>query len=112
MVIVYDTTEKKSFKDVEVWLNNLRRLIQKDVEVFLVGSKIDLKKERVIAKRLGMQFANKNLIHFQEVSATDIVSTDSLLNKITSYALKENTSMMDYKDVSEKEHGCVRCLIL
>lgn len=111
VVIVYDTTQEKSFIEADMWLNSVRKLVQKNVEVFLVGSKCDLKKERRIAKRLGAQFARERHIHFEEVSVLNLASTNTLLEKITSYALKTRKETAYPEQIPKKEEACIGCII-
>ena len=42
IVLVYDMTDKKSFKDVENWLLEVEKYASEDVSKILVGNKCDL----------------------------------------------------------------------
>ncbi|MFW9899367.1 MAG: Rab family GTPase [Candidatus Thorarchaeota archaeon] len=59
-LILYDTTDKESLKDVENWVNIIDANAFENVIKVLIGSKIDLKDKRVIsmaeAKKKGEKF--------------------------------------------------------
>jgi Ras-related protein Rab-1A len=41
-LIVFDTTDKQSFENVKQWLQELEDKAPKNIEIILVGNKIDL----------------------------------------------------------------------
>ena len=45
-IIVYAINNEESFKDIDMWLKELRTHASPDVKVFLIGNKIDLENER------------------------------------------------------------------
>ena len=68
-IIVYDITNKKSFEDVEVWMQSvLDNLGEKEsnkkrnYSLILIGNKIDLEENRVITKEEGEEICKKNNI--------------------------------------------------
>ena len=82
IIIVYDITERKSFDNVIVWINNVEKEYGKIDKIkaciFLIGNKNDLvdgekvEKERKIQKDEAESFAEKNgLIWGGECSAKD-----------------------------------------
>ena len=68
--IVYSVADKESFKNVEVWYNEIREKSNPDVKTFLVGNKIDLDESREVQKEEGQNFADVyNFNKFVETSA-------------------------------------------
>jgi len=68
--IVYSVADKESFKNVEVWYNEIREKSNPDVKIFLVGNKIDLDESREVQKEEGQNFADVyNFNKFVETSA-------------------------------------------
>ena len=68
--IVYSVADKESFKNVEVWYNEIREKSNPDVKIFLVGNKIDLDESREVQKEEGQNFADfYNFNKFVETSA-------------------------------------------
>ena len=68
-IIVYDVTEEKSFQDVTLWLEDCKKFTNKNINLILVGNKIDLKYDRVITTEQGKQLADDNGMSFYETSA-------------------------------------------
>ena len=68
--IVYSVTDKESFKNAEVWYNEIREKSNPDVKIFLIGNKIDLEDSREVQKEEGQNFTDVyNFNKFVETSA-------------------------------------------
>ena len=66
---MYDTTDKKSFEDVNYWMDELGEKAPKNIEIAIVGNKIDLnEKEEVAYSRLS-ETALKYKCLYSNVSA-------------------------------------------
>ena len=81
--IVYDITNKSSFKSVASWLNECREMCYKDILICLVGNKTDLESKRIVTKEEGQKFADDNGLLFFETSAQDGTNIEDLFNKAT-----------------------------
>ncbi|KAI5480594.1 hypothetical protein MNV49_000290 [Pseudohyphozyma bogoriensis] len=57
-ILVYDITNMQSFKDVKIWLDELRREMSPDLIIHVVGSKFDLAAEH---RKVDLQFARKTV---------------------------------------------------
>ena len=92
----------------------MKNVSQKDVELFLVGSKADKNKERTIAKRLAVNYAHQRNIHFQEATSLNPESPNDLLQKITSYVLKKRNKEYNavQKIIPNKECACLECALI
>lgn len=118
--IVFDVTQQKSFDDTQKWLNSIKSVSQKSPEIFLVGAKVDQTKERVVAKRLAIQYARQNNMHFQEISVKNMKGIEELMSKATSYVINKKAGT-PIKEESEKinshpiekqqEKSCATCTI-
>ena len=84
-IVVYDLTQKDSFKGAENWVNELFRKVGEDIIIALVGNKLDLKdKKKTVNSNLTKlieQFSDKNLFHM-EVSAKSGENIQELFNTI------------------------------
>ena len=68
-ILVYSIDNKKSFKNINKWLNEIKSNNNKDIKIFLIGNKIDLN-NRKVTKENGEKFKNdNNLDLFLETSA-------------------------------------------
>ncbi|KAJ6237111.1 small rab-related gtpase [Anaeramoeba flamelloides] len=78
ILIVYSVADKTSFENVETWLNEIKMNASLDIEIILVGNKIDLEEERCIKKEEAEELANELNIPFFEVSAKTSYGVESL----------------------------------
>ena len=56
--LVYAINDKISFNNLESWLNEIRTTANPDVNIFIIGNKVDLENERAIPKDVGQGFAD------------------------------------------------------
>ncbi len=65
-VLAYDITDKDSFDKVKVWLKELHQVVGENIQVVVVGNKIDLERERKVPKKDADEWAQQhNAQHFQ-----------------------------------------------
>jgi len=70
VILIYDVTEKKSFDRVSNWVDSIKENSDtQNVEILLVGNKIDMNNERVVSFADGNDLANNFGINFIETSA-------------------------------------------
>ena len=94
--IVYDITSRKTFDNINIWLNECKDMCYKEVLICLVGNKCDLENRRAISFEEGQKFAEDNQLLFFETSAKDgtnieeifIQSASNLIDKIESGQIK------------------------
>jgi GTPase SAR1 family protein len=49
VIIVFDITDKKSWKDVPYWIEQVKKYNTENPAILLVGNKSDLENERVVS---------------------------------------------------------------
>lgn len=69
IILMYDIRDVKSFKDISFWVDKLSEYAPPDVEMMLLGSKLDLAAERVVKEDMGKEQARKINAIFSEVSS-------------------------------------------
>ena len=78
-IMVYAINSKESFKNIDMWLRELRMHSNPDAKVFLIGNKIDLEMERQVSKEEGEQFCKDNKINlFLESSAKTGINAQNI----------------------------------
>jgi len=105
VVLVYDIAVRKSFEDITMWLENIRKNCHQEIHAVLVGNKCDLHTERQVQRSEGEAFAEQENMPFYETSAKDDVGvltaflelTRTIIN-VTSYP----TSSLHPKYMDEK----------
>ena len=69
-IIVYAINQRESFKDLSLWIKELKLNNSPDTKIILVGNKLDLQNDRKIAYEEGQKFADDyGFIDFFETSA-------------------------------------------
>ncbi|KAJ3444546.1 rab2a [Anaeramoeba flamelloides] len=66
--LVYDVNSRKTFNQLNGWLNDSRNLTNPNSIIVLVGNKIDLE-NRVVSREEGEEFASENDLFYIETSA-------------------------------------------
>jgi len=69
IIVVYDITDQVSFNNVKMWLQEINRYANENVNKLLVGNKNDLASKRVVEAAVAQEFADSNNIPFLETSA-------------------------------------------
>ena len=81
--IVYDISNKKSFNNVNSWVNFVNNI--ENSNIVIVGNKIDLENKREVTYEEGKKFCEENNFDFFEVSAkNDINLNNMLFNSVAS----------------------------
>ena len=69
ILLLYDVTDKDSFKNLSNWLIEIEKNASKNVLRLLIGNKCDLEEKRVISFNQGKEFADTYGLKFLETSA-------------------------------------------
>ena len=69
ILLLYDVTNKDSFKNLENWLIEIEKNSSEKVLKILLGNKCDLSDDREISQEDGKAFAVRNGMEFMETSA-------------------------------------------
>lgn len=73
IMMIYDITDEKSFNNVHYWIKSIEQHSNENVEIILIGNKIDMKEKRAITfeqgSRLAQHYSKEKEVKFFEVSA-------------------------------------------
>eukprot|EP01112_Ceratiomyxa_fruticulosa_P012704 TRINITY_DN3534_c0_g1_i1.p1 TRINITY_DN3534_c0_g1~~TRINITY_DN3534_c0_g1_i1.p1 ORF type:complete len:226 (+),score=41.79 TRINITY_DN3534_c0_g1_i1:226-903(+) len=109
-MIVYDITNKTSFKNVTRWLNELREMADPEILIMMVGNKCDLEHQREVPTNEAKAFAEGNKISFLETSALTAqnvnLAFETLLKQIYNQQIrkKPNVPNIDQGDDLVKDY--------
>ena len=111
VILMYDITNKESFKSIPEWIKNVRERKGDDFPLILLGNKIDKEDKRVITKEQGEDLAEEYNIDFFEISNKDGNNIDeaifTFLKKILKYIRhvegKLSSSVLSYKVIKTKK---------
>ena len=71
VIIVYDICRKKSFENVDNWIEDFKSKADEDAVILLIGNKCDLIESREVTMEEAERKAQKNQYGFMETSAKD-----------------------------------------
>lgn len=71
VILVFDISERKTFDDVNMWLNDVHSLCDPTAVVILIGNKSDLSDNRVVTLAEAENFAQHHQLTYLETSAAE-----------------------------------------
>ena len=116
VIVLYDICRKKSFENVDKWIDDFKSKADDDAVIILIGNKSDLDDKREVSKEEGESKAQMNKFAFMETSAKDNNNVqkgfETLFGEIVKiYKNKNNIDLNDNKEGDEgmkknmKENG-------
>lgn len=119
VLLLYDITKQESFDHINDWINQVQEKASKDVRIFLVGNKIDLRGNpefpKCVSKEEGQALADKLKVKYKEGSAKEDIGVRELFEEITSdiYEIQKNSDrnnqgpqfVISSKEEKEKRQG-------
>ena len=104
-LIVYDISNKDSFKNVLNWIEDCKVFSPKNILLVLIGNKCDLEEKRQVSIEEGKKVAEENDMIFFETSAKDNINIDEvflksykkILENIKNNVYEEEEDLITYK---------------
>ena len=90
-ILVYAVDNFQTFKNLEVWLNEIKTQGNPDVKIILIGNKIDLDEKREVSTEKGNEFyKDHNLSLFLETSAKSGINVQDIFINAAKILYEEN----------------------
>ena len=86
--LCFDISNRSTFLGLESWLNNVKKLCKENVLIYLVGTKLDLIKDRQVEDDDIQKFIRSNNIPYYEVSSKKC-NQKELHDMLFSYVIKD-----------------------
>ena len=83
IIVVYDVTDKDSFKNIDTWMNEIEKHASDNVSRILCGNKSDLEDSRQVSTDEGKELADTYNIRFIESSAKDNSNVEEAFTLMT-----------------------------
>ena len=120
ILLIYDVTDKDSFKNLSNWLIEIEKNASKNVLKVLIGNKTDLEDKRVVTYNQGKEFADTYGLKFLETSAKKNLNVSEAFitlgrelmqasedKKITKQRQNKKISVAKVQDLNvQKKNGC------
>jgi GTPase SAR1 family protein len=78
-LFVFDLTDKESFKNVQLWYEDVLKTLSTDTLFVLIGNKADLVNQRSVSNEDAEAWAHEHGMPFFEASAKTSSNLDSIL---------------------------------
>ena len=102
-ILLYSITSIKSFKNLELWLNDLKVNSNPDIKIFLIGNKKDLEEKREVAIDKAKKFYEEHDIEiFMESSAKTGFNAQKIFIEAAKILYQEN-KRLELKNEKEKD---------
>jgi Ras-related protein Rab-1A len=112
IILMFDVTDKETFDSISIWNNEIQNKSKKDINVLIVGNKIDLKDNRFMSKKEIEQKLSLNHFKYEEISAKDNKNIDQMIEnfaKIVYYSKKNNEGGQKLQNVVNLQKKNVCC---
>ncbi|EEB10454.1 conserved hypothetical protein [Pediculus humanus corporis] len=115
IMLVYDITNERSFKNIVKWLRNIDEHANEDVEKLILGNKCDMEDKRIVSKEKGEEISREHGIKFLETSAKANINIDLAFEQLAEAILdkmagKEQGEATDRIPLSQRQdRGSNRC---
>ena len=110
VILVFDITERKTFDDVNMWLNDVHSLCDPTAVVLLIGNKSDLSTNRVVTLAEAEQFAQHHQLNYLETSAMDGSNVREAFVKVATQIYRKGVKTPPKPTISPqpagKQGGC------
>ena len=101
ILLLYDVTDKDSFKNLSNWLIEIEKNASKNVLKVLIGNKSDLEEKRVISFNQGREFADTYGLKFIETSAKKNLNVNEAFETLGRELMAASA---DKKTVNQKQN--------
>ena len=97
-LIVYDITNKESFKNVDKWINDLKESGDDDVSILIVGNKCDLEASREVTTDEVKKKAELYKMAYCETSALKGENIDNAFRTLIKIVVEKNEKKKNEED--------------
>jgi Ras-related protein Rab-1A len=103
IVLVYDVSDRSTFESVTEWMEHIKTHAESDVQVILVGNKMDITNKQ-ISEEDGIQLAKKYNVLFMETSALTGNNVETAFNLLLQGIINKDTEKLRVTtDMPEKK---------
>eukprot|EP01038_Epipyxis_sp_PR26KG_P005104 gene5104-7114_t len=113
-VLVYDVCNKNSLERIKnVWLNQVREFCPENIQIILVGNKIDLPQsndgpiKREITTEEGIRFAEEEKIDFIETSALSGFAVENMFRNVILKVARKLPDVIVHLDIAALPDGWI-----
>lgn len=110
ILLIYDVTKKSTFDGIREWIERIKEKAPLNIQIVLIGNKIDDIDNRVVSTEEGSQLAKEHAIEFFEVSAKDNINIREavmrLVNLVMNIKKEDHQGLQLVPDGNKKKNCC------
>lgn len=93
IIVVCDVTNQRSFDNLAGWIDEIAKHVnEKELQMLLIGNKVDMEDSRVITTEMLEEFANKYDMPYIETSAKAGNNVEEVFNKMANEIISKSMS--------------------
>ena len=100
-IVIFDLTDQSSFNDLKKWIKDIKNYGEKDIQIIIVGNKLDLFNQRKVTQSQANNFCNENKYKYIEASAKDGTNLLKIFEELT-FDLANNHQKQREKEINKK----------
>ena len=105
VIVVFDVNDKKSFEKIDYWLEQINKIIYKNIQVVLFGNKGDLD-NREVNEEEAKQYADRNGILYFETSAKYNIGIKEGFETLCEIVYKKISKEFPINDNKKRKKNC------
>ena len=82
-IVIFDLTDQNSFNDLKKWIKDIKNYGEKDIQILIVGNKLDLFNQRKVTQSQANNFCKENNYKYIESSAKDGTNLLKIFEELT-----------------------------
>ncbi|KAJ5070765.1 ras-related protein rabd2c [Anaeramoeba ignava] len=110
IMLLYDVTNQDSFDNLKNWIQSIQEKAPENVNIILVGTKIDLVSKKVIDTETGKNFAEQLGFSFFEISSKENINVDEafhhFVHQIYQRVNQDPQNNLNLIENQKKENSC------
>ena len=101
VILIFDLTDQNTFNDLKKWIKDVKNYGEKNVQVIIVGNKLDLVGQRKVSNSQATNFCRENNYKYIEASAKDGTNLLKIFEELT-FDLANKHQKEKEKEVNNK----------
>ena len=97
-IVIFDLTDQSSFNDLKKWIKDIKNYGEKDIQIIIVGNKLDLFNQRKVTQSQANNFCNENKYKYIEASAKDGTNLLKIFEELTFDLTNKNLQKIKNKE--------------
>lgn len=99
IVLIFDLTDEKSFEDLKkIWLVDIKNHANENIEIIIVGNKLDLFEQRQVKESDVQDFCQKNKYNYIEASAKEGTNILKIFEELSFVLSQKYENQIEEKD--------------